>query len=774
MKLTRWLRSTLPVLLILMLSASLLVQSGGRVDVNYSLVTENENAVLLEASFLVLDSAGQIVVEAPVEGAQVRLEDGTLFDAQLEQPGEQAYISLVLDASGSMANVMPQMRDAAIQAVSAAPDGATFSVIQFSRSVNVIQDFSQDRNAVTEKIGAIGPQQDGGTCIYDAMYRAIENLQAAPVGRRAIILFTDGEDITTAGTPCSTRSYDEVITLASDPATRIPVHTIGLATDADATNLNAEQLAEMATRTGGYAEIGQVDSLALLFQRIINSLANQWYLRANLYPEAGEHTATLLVRLEGGVTNEREIASFVASRTFIAPPGARVASLEYSTSGDVTFNLQLTSAEQIDQFGIQILSLGDNLLAPPFTADVSEALTLDNGNFNQGGEYEVNIIGLDAGGVELFRTLYKFRYNPQVEEGELRVESVAVDLDNRQAIVELALVNIEGVSEYEVWLVNTATNTVVPNTRVTLAPADSLTLDMGSVRNGEYDVHVQAKASDGRVLGEAISEGVVYRLGMVSRLGDTVRSAWWVILIAGVVFAGGAGMMFKIIVLDPARRKREENKLLLENTMMRRGSGAGNIDNWDEDAIALARQRFREEKARQERGKPATDPGRSAPTPQPMPKAQAPTPAPMPKVQAPTPAPMPKAPTPTPPPMQGGPAPDGATEILDDDLIGAAPALMRLVVQSSPDGSHNGQAVTLDHFPFTIGRSDCDLTIGVTGVSRTHAVIGLIGGQLVIRDNNSTNGTMVDGQPIAGRGDVPLSAGSEIGLGKSVTIRLMQ
>lgn len=70
--------------------------------------------------------------------------------------------------------------------------------------------------------------------------------------------------------------------------------------------------------------------------------------------------------------------------------------------------------------------------------------------------------------------------------------------------------------------------------------------------------------------------------------------------------------------------------------------------------------------------------------------------------------------------------------------------------------------------PAVLGRADCDVPIRGTGVSRRHAEIALRSGQLVLRDLDSRNGTLVGGVPIAGA--IELSGATEVGLGDDVTL----
>ena len=273
------------------------IQSGTQVLVSYPEVIEGADSTEFDLYFTLVDNGGQVLTDATISGGTFFLGDGSSYEATVSQPGAQAYIVLVLDASGSMSSAMAQLQQAAIQAIQNAPNETYFAVVKFDNRITLQQDFTQDRNQLTSQIQRI--YSGGGTCLYDAAYRGLEILRDAPRGRRAIVLFTDGVDITGAGIPCSQHSLDEVINLAAQPSERIPIHVIGLSSGAP-DSINEEELQQIASSTGGLAEIGGLNSLSLLFQRIINTISHQWLARADIYPNAGDNTARLSVRLGDG------------------------------------------------------------------------------------------------------------------------------------------------------------------------------------------------------------------------------------------------------------------------------------------------------------------------------------------------------------------------------------------------------------------------------------------------------------------------------------------
>lgn len=60
-----------------------------------------------------------------------------------------------------------------------------------------------------------------------------------------------------------------------------------------------------------------------------------------------------------------------------------------------------------------------------------------------------------------------------------------------------------------------------------------------------------------------------------------------------------------------------------------------------------------------------------------------------------------------------------------------------------------GQKLVVDRFPTTIGRSrDADLRVDDRWISRIHCEISDLEGSLVVRDLESTNGTLVNGHRV--------------------------
>ncbi len=134
-----------------LLPAPTYAQAPSEIVINYPELADVDDALQLGLYFTITDSTRRVVPNADVQSARILLDDGEVADpALVEQPTTPFYITLVLDASGSMGPSAPAMRDAAIQAINNAPDEAQIAIIGFNEQIQVLQAFTTDRNAARD------------------------------------------------------------------------------------------------------------------------------------------------------------------------------------------------------------------------------------------------------------------------------------------------------------------------------------------------------------------------------------------------------------------------------------------------------------------------------------------------------------------------------------------------------------------------------------------------------------------------------------------------
>jgi Ca-activated chloride channel family protein len=177
---------------LLALSSVLCASQGGqdtpfRIQVGVDLVSVN---------FSAMDSKGRLLPGLTQKDFVVE-EDGklqtiTAFSRERELP---LTLALLVDVSPSVVPLFAKEKATAsafLKSVIGRRDLAL--VMSFARDVILEQDFTEDVDLLTDAIQTL--EISPGTSIYDAVYLAATEKLSKEVGRKAIILISDGEDTT--------------------------------------------------------------------------------------------------------------------------------------------------------------------------------------------------------------------------------------------------------------------------------------------------------------------------------------------------------------------------------------------------------------------------------------------------------------------------------------------------------------------------------------------------------------------------------------------------
>ena len=166
-------------------------------------------------------------------------------------------VGLLIDASDSMEKTLPDLQEAAIRFLDQVlgPHDRAF-VISFDTRAHLLQPPASDKELLRAAIMHIRP--DGLTSLYDAMALGLLQFEGIK-GRRAMIVFTDGFDMT------SEYESAEVGELARRVS--VPVHAIGP---------SGEELKKVAKMTGGTSQpLDDLAQLPAIFTRIEAALRAQ-------------------------------------------------------------------------------------------------------------------------------------------------------------------------------------------------------------------------------------------------------------------------------------------------------------------------------------------------------------------------------------------------------------------------------------------------------------------------------------------------------------------
>jgi Ca-activated chloride channel family protein len=173
-------------------------------------------------------------------------------------------MAILIDTSGSMQDKIREVHNAAGAFVDTIRDIDNALVIDFDDNVFLIQDLTNDHEALKEAITSTEPL--GATSLFDALHAAYRKIGQID-GRKAVILLSDGEDTS------SQFGFKRVINEAKTNNTI--VYTIGVGGG----SIDKNVLEEFAQNTGGKAFfVKKADDLAEVYQRIADELGKQYYL----------------------------------------------------------------------------------------------------------------------------------------------------------------------------------------------------------------------------------------------------------------------------------------------------------------------------------------------------------------------------------------------------------------------------------------------------------------------------------------------------------------
>jgi len=152
------------------------------------------------------------------------VEQRIAYFATVNQP---FTVALVIDTSGSTHFRMEEIQDAAIAFVNQLKPEDRVLVISFDDQIKVLSEATNDREQLTRAIRRT--RTGGGTRLYDAVELVIKQKLQGIVGRKAVVLFTDGVDTTSRHA-----TYSSTVLAAEQ--SDAPVYTVAYDTSRDLPN----------------------------------------------------------------------------------------------------------------------------------------------------------------------------------------------------------------------------------------------------------------------------------------------------------------------------------------------------------------------------------------------------------------------------------------------------------------------------------------------------------------------------------------------------------
>lgn len=205
-------------------------------------------------------------------------------------------VGLVVDQSTSMLPKLAEVSAAARTFVRSSNRDDEMFVVNFHEivSLGLPRTIRFTNNTVLLENAITAKPTGGQTALYDAIVKALEELQAGSRDKKVLIVVSDGGD------NASTRNLAQVMKLAEQSSA--VVYTIGLFDEQDE-DRNPGVLKRLAHATGGEAFLpNQLSEVGPICERIARDIRHQYtigYVPANLTHEGAYRAIRVLARAKG-------------------------------------------------------------------------------------------------------------------------------------------------------------------------------------------------------------------------------------------------------------------------------------------------------------------------------------------------------------------------------------------------------------------------------------------------------------------------------------------
>jgi Ca-activated chloride channel family protein len=272
---------------------TVLAQETFQVDVNAAKNTIHVDVNLVNLGFVARDTQGKLVPNLTANDVEL-FEDAVpqkihSFSKSTDLP---LTLALIVDVSGSQDHFGKQhQKDLEVFLKEVLRPQDRVFVVTFGNHLRLISDFSSSPEQVLEnyeryskgkeKFPELGPKEDRdlGTAFYDSIYYSITEKLAQSQGRKAILMFSDGED--------NSSSHNMMTTIETAQAENVPIYAIR-STEVHHGKLNARNeygisvMDRIAKETGGLHINTEKTDAQTYFAQIAEELRTSYDL--NYYP----------------------------------------------------------------------------------------------------------------------------------------------------------------------------------------------------------------------------------------------------------------------------------------------------------------------------------------------------------------------------------------------------------------------------------------------------------------------------------------------------------
>ena len=221
---------------------------------------------LINVFTTVKDEQGNFVTNLSKDDFRL-YEDDHLQDIQIfERDTVDSSIGILIDTSGSMVDILPYMKKGVRDFTHALPKSGEFFVVTFGTTVKVLHSSSQPQKHLEESLAAL--RAWGTSTLYDGLLYAMEKVEKSERARKALIVFTDGNDNR------STVGHGRIVEEAQSSGVLLYFIAIGSPVLIDSHTL--EPLSDISG--GRTLYVTKQEAVSPVLEQIRTELARQYYL----------------------------------------------------------------------------------------------------------------------------------------------------------------------------------------------------------------------------------------------------------------------------------------------------------------------------------------------------------------------------------------------------------------------------------------------------------------------------------------------------------------
>jgi Ca-activated chloride channel family protein len=226
----------------------------------------------------VKDGQGNFVTNLSKEDFRL-YDDDQVQDIQIfeKQDKVESAIGILLDTSGSMVDIIPYMKRGVRDFARVLPKKDDFFLVSFGIKVILLHASTQSAKHLEDTLA--GLRAYGTSLLFDGLLYSMEQVERSDHPRKALIVFTDGED------NGSTVSHARVVREAQQGAVLLYFVAIGSPVLVDSHTL--ESLADVSGGRTFY--VPKQDSIGPIMEQIHTELGQQYYLGYYVQRRPGSH-----------------------------------------------------------------------------------------------------------------------------------------------------------------------------------------------------------------------------------------------------------------------------------------------------------------------------------------------------------------------------------------------------------------------------------------------------------------------------------------------------